>query len=269
MEFHTACSDGIDRLYHWERFDDAWLRRLLNDRTIYCSDPATFNDPWDCKPYFNTKLLEDPLEHKRHVEWAVYLCRKYNHTMSENDIARMEAQLHADRQLLAANIHKISRDMWGAIAARYRVYCLGPDVDNLLMWSHYADKHRGICIEFSTHNDIMCSPLRVDYFREFPVVRAYSTDGAENLRPLLTKADVWEDEREYRLIAQESGNATNHETLKTNNNLLKLPESALLSVIVGCLGPFDEVQSLVAEVDPDITVKRAKRLPNRFELKID
>jgi hypothetical protein len=80
---------------------------------------------------------------------------------------------------------------------------------------------------------------------------------------------VWEDEREYRLIAQESDNAINHETLMTTNNLLKLPEGALLSVIVGCHGPFDAVRSLVAEVAPDITLKSAERVPNRFELKID
>ncbi len=269
MEFHTAHSNGITRLYHWERFDDARLRRLLRDRTIYCSDPSTFNDPWDCKPCFNTKLLEDPLEHKRHVKWAVDICRRHNHTMSADDIARMETQLHADRQLLTTTIYQMSHDMWAAITARYRVYCLGSNVGNLRMWSHYADKHRGICVEFSTHNDVMCCPLRVEYFNEFPVARAYSIDETENLRLLLTKADVWKDEREYRLIAQESGNATNHETLMTNNNLLKLPGGALLSVIVGCHGPFGAVQRLVAEVSPDIVVKRAERVPNRFELKID
>ena len=266
MKFHTAYSDDLDRLYHWQRFDNELLRMLLLDRTIYCSDPATFNDPWDCKPHFNTELLENPVEYERHVRWAVELCRN---TMSEEDISRMEVQLRADRQLMIDTIQQISQEMWGAISNRYRVYCLGPDVGNLLMWSHYADNHKGICIEYSTHNDVMCCPLRVEYLKEFPVVRAYSTDEGENLRPLLTKADVWEYEHEYRLITQEKGNATDHETLITDNGLLKLPEGALLSVIVGCQGPYDEVRSLVAEVAPDVTVKRAKRVPNRFELQIE
>jgi hypothetical protein len=42
-----------------------------------------------------------------------------------------------------------------------------------------------------TRNDVMCCPLRVEYYSQYPEVRAYSTDEAENLLPLLTKADVW------------------------------------------------------------------------------
>lgn len=102
-------------------------------------------------------------------------------------------------------------------------------------------------------------------------MRARSTGEVENLGMLLAKADVWECEHEYRLIAQERciAIATPHATLTTDNNYLKLPETALLSVIVGCQGPYDVVQSLVAEVAPEVTVKRAERVPNRFKLRIE
>jgi len=55
----------------------------------------------------------------------------------------------------------------------------------------------------------------------------------------------------------------------TDNNFLKLPETALLSVIVGCQGDYDEVKGLVAAVAPALPVKEAKRVPNRFELRIE
>lgn len=180
----------------------------------------------------------------------------------------MESQLRADQHLLAKTLHELSQSMWPVISARYRIYCLGPDASNLLMWSHYADKHKGICLEFSTHNDVMCCPLRVDYPEQFPVVRAYSTDSAENLRPLLTKANVWAYEHEYRLIAQERSTATGGGTLITDNSYLKLPKNALLSVIVGCQGPYDEIKKIVAEMAPGLTVKKAVLIPNRFELRI-
>ncbi len=115
----------------------------------------------------------------------------------------------------------------------------------------------------------MCCPLRVDYHAEFPVVRAYSTDEVENLRTLLAKADVWEYEHEYRLIAQERCASTADQTLMTDNNFLKLPKTALLSVIVGCQGPYHFVQSLVGEVAPELPVKKAVRVSNRFELRIE
>jgi hypothetical protein len=106
----------------------------------------------------------------------------------------------------------------------------GADVGNLPMWSHYADNHRGICLEFSTRNEVMCSPQPVEYVSTFPLIGAYSTDPYENLRLLLVKADVWKYEKEYRLIAQERGESTPDDTLMTDINFLQLSQSALMSM---------------------------------------
>src|SRR5579863_7289840 len=54
-------------LYHYQDFDldssDDHAGRLLDilqNHRIYCSSPADFNDPWDCKPFFDPALLDDP-----------------------------------------------------------------------------------------------------------------------------------------------------------------------------------------------------------------
>ena len=31
---------------------------------------------------------------------------------------------------------------------RYRIYCLSARADSQLIWGHYADHHRGVCLEF-------------------------------------------------------------------------------------------------------------------------
>jgi hypothetical protein len=100
------------------------------------------------------------------------------------------------------------------------------------------------------------------------LVRAYSTDPYENLRPLLVKADVWKYEQEYRLIAQERGESTPHYTLMTDSNFLQLPKSALTAIIVGCQGPFEAVRNIVAQIQPALQVSKAIRVPNRFKLQI-
>jgi Protein of unknown function (DUF2971) len=268
VSFHTAYQDDVEHLYHWQRLNPEYLTTLLRDQVIYCQAPEKFNDPWDCKPNFNTEILVDPVEHERHVEWAVHICRKHNRTMPEADIANMAVTLRTDRQLLASTIDQLPRRSWPVISARYRVYCLGPNIGNLLMWAHYAENHTGICLEFTTRDVVMCSALRVRYHESFPIVRAYSAEPEEALAPLLDKAAVWAYEREYRLIAQERSNATGHATLITDNNFLKLPETALLSVIVGCQGPYEEVRRLVARFAPHVIMKKAERVPNRFELRI-
>lgn len=68
-----ARADGHRYLYHWQPFtpDKAHLlERALATNTIYCPSPYKFNDPWDCKPHFNTRLLLDPKENDLHFEWA-------------------------------------------------------------------------------------------------------------------------------------------------------------------------------------------------------
>jgi hypothetical protein len=265
---YTAISDRLDRLYHWQRFDAHRLWKCLRERVIYCSDPASFNDPWDCKPHFNTEVLEDPVERERHVQWAIAITRRHIPSKTEADIAELAARLRTDRGFAIAKIDELSRGMWSEISARYRIYSLGPEVSNLLMWAHYADNHRGVCLEFATRDVVMCCALRVEYQKEFPLVRAYSQDKADNLMTMLAKADVWAYECEYRLISQERRNATVHETLMTDNNFLKLPETALLSVIVGCQGDYDLVRALVSQAAPGLAVKRARRVANRYELQI-
>ena len=244
----TAASDQISTLYHWQPFDSARLKVILRDRVIYCSDPNQFNDPWDCKPHFNTAILDDPEEYEHHVQWILGVSRRFFPGLSQSEQTSREDRLRSDRQFLEWHVNEMSEDMRSAITSRYRVYCLCPDALNLLMWAHYADSHKGICLEFATRNEVISKAIAVTYHSKFPTVRLYASTLRESLGPLLYKAAVWEYEQEYRLIAQERAAATDHETLITENNFLKLPKSALISVIAGCRANFENVRAVVSEV---------------------
>ena len=264
----TAFEEGHRVLYHWQRFDADRLARTLKELTIYCSSPGDFNDPWDCKPFFNTEILADPEENEKHVVWAVDLCRRRT-PMSEPDIEAMKETLRNNPARAAALIRDISESMEATILEQYRVYCLGPDVGNLLMWAHYADSYRGICLEFSLRNDVMCSALKCEYLSEFPIMKLHSREDADALRVLLAKADPWSYENEYRIVAQERERAVGTGTLITDKGFLKLPKGALVSVIVGCQGDYEKVSKLVQTLAPDVKVKRAVRVQNHYALKIE
>lgn len=267
MPFPTAAERGLKHLYHWQRFDADRLEAIVRDNAVYCSKPSDFNDPWDCRPFFNTEILADPTELQKHIDWAARTCRR-DGRMSEADIARMQRELR-DPALLAQMVHQCTIATQQAVLERYRVYCLCPDITNALMWAHYADSHRGICLEFNVHNEAICCALEVQYFNEFPMTRQYSDDLAENLLPSLAKSDVWRYENEYRLIVQDAANATAHETLLATNGFLKLPDGALRSVIVGCQGPYDAVRELVGKSNAEIPVRRVRKIENRYALEVE
>lgn len=263
----TAYQDGHRKLFHWQALNETWLADTLASRTIYCSKPGDFNDPWDCKPYFNTEILHDQTENERHIAWAVDICRRRT-SMSEHDIENMRSSLKKDLPMAMGLMREISDSMADAIDRQYRVYCLGPDVGNLLMWSHYADSHKGICLEFDLRNDVMCGALRCEYLDSFPFIKLHEPDDEQNLRILLAKSSHWSNEKEYRLISQERTHAVNTGTLLTEGGFLALPEGALVSVIVGCQGDYDRVRALVEALAPNVKVKRAVRVPNRYAISI-
>lgn len=264
----TAFEEGRRVLYHWQRFDEERLARTLKELTIYCSSPGDFNDPWDCKPFFNTEILADPQENEKHIAWAVDLCRRRT-PMSDPDIEAMKETLRNDPTRAAALLRDISESMEAAILLQYRVYCLGPEVENLLMWAHYADSHRGVCLEFSLRNDVMCSALKCEYLNGFPIMRLHGREDAGALRILLAKAESWSYEKEYRIIAQEREHAVGTGTLITDKGFLKLSKGALVSVIVGCKGDYEKVSKLVQALAPDVKIKRAVRVPNKYALNIE
>lgn len=80
--------------------------------------------------------------------------------------------------------------------------------NNLLMWSHYADEHKGIVVEFDYHalkthfNKILGlnnSIERILYNRERHEVLPCTTSPKRNL---LTKSDDWIYEKEHRAITK-------------------------------------------------------------------
>lgn len=271
----TAWQRGHRRLYHWQRFDpnDATkldrFNQFLRTGRLHCSSPSAFNDPWDCRPHLNTDLLDDAHELQRHVEWAVDITSRRT-PMPPDRVEAMRQRLAGDVPYAKELLTQMSASIVEASAAKQRVYCLGPDPTNTLMWSHYAEDHKGICLEYSLENDVMSCALECEYLAEFPQVRPYRESPDELLRVLLAKSNVWGYENEFRLVVEERALATpGADVLLCDDSKLQLPQGALLSVIVGCQGPVEAVRQVVREAAPQVSVRRAVRVPNRYELRIE
>lgn len=104
-----------------------------------------------------------------------------------------------------------------------KVCCLSKINNDKLMWGHYADSYKGICIEYKTHNlqNIPYNILRtsdgyyaeaifkdfmrcvdVNYTDKFPNTFNPILDNEKELYQFfLTKAECWDYEKECRIIA--------------------------------------------------------------------
>ena len=79
--------------------------------------------------------------------------------------------MRADPAALARSLAVLSRSVQDVIAQR-RIYCLTPIPNNILMWSHYADNHKGICLEFDTSIRLFGTAREVDYRETYPLLSA-------------------------------------------------------------------------------------------------
>lgn len=106
----TAYQDGHRTLFHWQAFDEKRLAESLGSRTVYCSSPGDFNDPWDCRPFFNAEILSDPEENERHIAWAADIYRRRT-TMSEHDIENLKSSHRSDLPKTTELMRDISDSM--------------------------------------------------------------------------------------------------------------------------------------------------------------
>jgi len=86
--------------------------------------------------------------------------------------------------------------------------CFSESNNNILLWSHYGDKHKGMCLEFDTAWNLFSKAFKVNYSAEFPKWDATKMifdftprDGSKDIfLPMLTKSKLWEYEQEWRIF---------------------------------------------------------------------
>ncbi|WP_411726208.1 DUF2971 domain-containing protein [Methyloglobulus sp.] len=82
------------------------------------------------------------------------------------------------------------------------VCCFSEDWSNILMWSHYAAKHSGICLRFRAKSDtpFFGRAQRVVYRTEYPVLNPLRHSVSKNVETMLHKGKFWCCEKEWRII---------------------------------------------------------------------
>ena len=170
---------------------------MLREQKLFCSDPHSVNDPWDCKPWFDYRpMLEDPL--KREAMITFLRSAATRETLLHPFRKIYEDQLRKDNNELVKAVEACSRILGNELAKR-RIYCLTPFSDSTLMWSHYAANHRGICLEFDKNNELIGRARPVRYSTIYPEWTPHGV--TDPLELVFTKSMDWAYEREFRIIA--------------------------------------------------------------------
>lgn len=175
------------KIYRYRKFDNYWENNLF-DGDIYFSQSTNLNDPFDCLTYIDEKI------YSKHIEEAL---KQQFPIMEQNIIQYMENHNFSLEETIAG-----ARDI-------VSVACFSENVDSVLMWAHYADSHRGYCIEYDTEK--LLKPYSAMIFPVYYSNERYdSTDDVIRrnvntlLNPYFFKSKVWSYENEWRIALTKS-----------------------------------------------------------------
>lgn len=238
-------------LYRYQRLTAHSLASLLND-TVWLSTPTTFNDPFDCAITLSRDKLKESLDH------AISEIASRNN-ISREQIANHDKVINQDEQAYEWLRNSLKNTM-----QKIGVLCFSATPSEILMWSHYADNHKGLCVEYDfsegSHLRKIAQPVR--YSETIPALSlANIPKDAENNfvdACIFTKAKQWEYEQEWRVIMQEGGRS------------FRAP-AKITSIIFGARMPIEEKVMLFQALrhKENIEFKEAKLLEDRFAIQFN
>lgn len=255
----TAAQLGIQKLYHYERFVPEYLLDVLTNSRLHCADPGRLNDPWDGRPWFDTSKIEDNDFAQRLASF-----------LFGASVSATHRELLESVDFRRKVIQGFTRLFGDQVLQRWRFYCLTPHPNLTLMWSHYAESHRGICLEFDATLLPFASAHAVEYFESYPAHDILEMPEEKRHKILLAKSNDWSYEQEFRII----GLSDNDQLKRPNHPLvlrgpyLEIPRHAITGVIVGCEADVEAISETILKVSPNLQIKQAVRHPDKYRLEI-
>lgn len=209
-----------------------YLRSLLENGDLKFTKPSEFNDPFDCCPTQFKDGPEGPFPH--------------------------------------AVGDAMNRGVQDATSAVHGIACLSLHPDKMLMWSHYGDQHRSVCVGFESEVLLSNAPTNSEGHRLY---NSISQVQYSNIRPspgeesFTQKSEEWAYEDEYRIISSmKQGEPV------WGPGVWQIPTDAIQEVVIGA-GVLPDVErkivALVHSTNSDISIKKAVLHMQRFELLIE
>jgi len=248
----------IRYLYKFYSFNKNSLSVLINN-TVWFSKPAAFNDPFD----FDIDYATEPTTSG--FNYMVQVLKKQDGISQE----RAERLGQLEREIPDKNVlDEINKDITNKFREdkkNWGVFCLCESCKSILIWSHYADKHKGFCARFVRNEDNRLGDIEytrpVSYTFEYPRPDFYSANGRERTYDELffTKAKCWEYEKEWRMLND-----------KGNIELPLADITNISGIVFGLNIPTSHKETLrkILSDNKEIEFLEAVKIPNRFELEI-
>lgn len=198
----------MDYLYKYAPHNnDSRKYEIITKSQLWFSKVESFNDPIDSKLDYRQEYTEDEIKQY----WENFIKNKPDNPPTLDKLLQDWGNNSSFIEHQNRGFDKYRKGLG--------VFCFSKNPKNILMWSHYANNHKGIVYEFKPS---LFTDKKTSSFNAFPYKVNYPNDRCYDLlshtlkeekkkeqfaKELLTKANDWQYEEEYRMIDFEnSGN---------------------------------------------------------------
>ena len=179
------------------------LEDMLLLGKIYYSKPYYFNDPFELD---GVRLRISAGEKEQGINRTILYLRK--NRPPGYSAAEISREVRKNKERMYAEIQEELDGDKNTLLHRCGYICLCESDAELLMWSHYGDKHRGVCLRFKTEVDSFFIDergrgrvVRVNYDDKI-TEKEIAIDAVNDavFLKISQKAKCWEYEKEYRVF---------------------------------------------------------------------
>ena len=211
---------------------------------IFCNSPEKFNDPFDCQIEINHKQVLGGVKNYKEIKNQKFLNIIMNSL--EKDLKRF-------------NVSSFSKSE----EKKKKSY------ENELLWAHYGDCHKGVCIEYDLDN-----LKKINYSYDYPKfsenfyktiflmreegLNSYNKYNEKLINEvirvhLLTKSKAWDYEEEWRLIQLEP--------------IKKIEKSQIKSIYFGLKTDENNIKTIIkilSNLEIDIPIYKMEKVKEKF-----
>lgn len=234
--------------------DLARVAEIMRDGKLYLASPNQYNDLFECG--FSLSLEATP-EQMRQKFADILIGEGLNKSQAFAQATKLVSGPHRDTVTVA-------RELIEKVGNTLGLLSLTSVNDDLLMWAHYADAHRGICLEFDTATDkhLIGAAMPVRYEQDFPVLDFFKTDAFEvGYTVALTKSVTWSYEQEWRTLKPDLGRTK-----------APFPPEALTGIVLGARMEYQRRRAILELADSlphEIVIREASVHTDKYSLRID
>jgi len=255
-----------DYIYKYISWDKEFQRRILYENEIFFSSANKFNDPFDS----TIPLRYDVGSDDQIFELFVKLIRNDNNNLTDDEVKRIARnEMRYDDVRGKKRIENTIANQREIIAEKYGIFSASYRYDSILMWSHYSNLHKGLCIRFNCKklkkyienecpkNDWIIVWDKAEYKENYPLLNPFElSDDDLIMKSLLIKSIIWKYEKEIRFIL-----------FSYSNIALTLPDGIIDKIFLGCKILKDDRQEIIEIAQKkNIELVQAFRKENTFGL---